>query len=134
MRESWSRPCRLSVREPSLQHGLSPPPEVTTINHEALPATAEDQIRMDLVARHGPLLSGDALRRALGYPTLAAMRQSIARETFPVPTFLIDGRRGRFALTWDVARWLATRAQPQSQTAVERAPSRSRGPPKRTCG
>lgn len=76
---------------------------------EAPTTTAEADIRADLLERYGPLLSGAALCRAMGYPSLAAMRQSITRDTFPVPTFLIDGRRGRFALTWVVARWLATR-------------------------
>jgi hypothetical protein len=67
----------------------------------------EAQIRQDLQDRHGPLLSGEALRIALGYPSLAALRQGIARATVPVATFLIPRRRGRFALTWDVASWLA---------------------------
>jgi hypothetical protein len=79
---------------------------------------------MDLLARHGPLLSGEALRQAMGYPTLAAMRQSITRDTFPVPTFLIDGRRGRFALTLEVARWLASHGAPQAADSAK-----PRGPP-----
>ncbi len=73
----------------------------------------ERQIREDLLDRHGPLLTGEALRIALGYPSVAALRQGIARATVPVTTFLIPGRRGRFALTWDVARWLA---QPRTRT------------------
>jgi len=67
----------------------------------------ESRIRSDLLDRHGPLLTGQALQRALGYPSAAALRQGVARNTVPVPTFLITGRRGRFARTWDVAHWLA---------------------------
>ena len=93
-------------------------PKVTTINGSAPKTTAEEQIRADLLSRHGPLLSGEALRVALGYPTLPAMRQSIARNTFPVTTFKIEGRRGRFALTWVVARWLASREVASSPAAA----------------
>ena len=104
---------------------------------DAPTTTVEAEIRADLLERNGPLLSGAALCRALGYPTLAAMRQSITRDTFPVPTFLIEGRRGRFALTWVVARWLASR-QLQANDAsrdhggVAPAPNRSRSTPRRS--
>lgn len=64
----------------------------------------------DLLRRWGPLLQGDALRSALGFPTMTALRQAITRGTTPVPLFKIDGRRGRYALTWTVARWLASHA------------------------
>lgn len=90
--------------------------------------TVEAQIRTDLLERHGPLLSGNALRVALGYPTLAAMRQSVSRDTFPVPTFRIDGRRGRFALTWVVARWLASRQSIEVDIAEPRRAPGSRAP------
>lgn len=62
----------------------------------------------ELMCRWGPLLQGDALRRALGFPTMTALRQAIARGTAPVPLFKIEGRRGRYALTWTVAHWLAS--------------------------
>mgnify|MGYP001578184529 CR=1 FL=1 len=62
----------------------------------------------DLLRRWGPLLQGDALRRALGFSTMTALRQAITRGTTPVPLFKIDGRRGRYALTWTVAHWLAS--------------------------
>lgn len=53
------------------------------------------------------MLGGAALYRALGFPTAAAMRQAVARGRVPVPLFDIENRRGRFALTRDVAHWLA---------------------------
>lgn len=59
----------------------------------------------------GPLLVGEDLRRALGYRSLASLHQAIKRRTVPVPLFPIEKRRGKYALTKDVARWLAeTRA------------------------
>jgi hypothetical protein len=65
------------------------------------------EIERSLHERHGPMLGGAALCRALGFPTAAAMRQAVSRGRMPVPLFDIENRRGRFALTRDVARWLA---------------------------
>jgi len=76
---------------------------------QALPhAELEAVILDDLLRRWGPLLQGEALRSALGFPTMTALRQAITRGTTPVPVFKIDGRRGRYAHTWTVARWLAS--------------------------
>lgn len=81
--------------------------------HVNAPAdTRQVHIYQDLLERHGPLLTGEALRASLGYPSQAALRQSLSRNTTPVKTFRIPGRRGRFALTLDVAQWLATRTVP----------------------
>lgn len=64
----------------------------------ALPAELERQ--------YGPLLGGDALRQALGYPSRASLRQAYYQQRVPVPVFKIPRRRGFFALTRDVAQWL----------------------------
>lgn len=63
---------------------------------------------MDLDTMHGPLLNGTALYRALGLPSAAAFRQAASRGQLPVPVFTIPNRRGRFALTRDVAAWLVS--------------------------
>ena len=60
-------------------------------------------------------MGGEALRAALGFPTTGAMRRALARGALPVPVFQMEGRRGRFALTKDVAGWIAR------QMAAERA-------------
>lgn len=65
------------------------------------------EIEHGLHERHGPMLGGAALYRALGFPTAAALRQAVSRGRIPVPLFDIENRRGRFALTRDVALWLA---------------------------
>lgn len=80
---------------------------------------AEMQIDEDLVKafeerltqRHGLMLPSAALATALGYPTMRAYHQAVSRQTIPVPLFQIEHRRGRFALTRDVARWLAQQYQ-----------------------
>lgn len=68
-----------------------------------------ERLEIRLVRELGPLLSGKALARALGYPSPQALRQAISRGTVPVAVFPIENRRGKFALAADVARWLAER-------------------------
>ncbi len=67
---------------------------------------ADDQERK-LLHEFGPILTGERLMRILGYPSLGSLRQAIKRRTVPVPVFPLKNRRGRYALTKDVARWLA---------------------------
>jgi hypothetical protein len=62
----------------------------------------------ELTRQYGPLLSGDNLRVALGYPSKEAYRMALVRKSIPVPIFELENRRGKFALTLDVARWLVT--------------------------
>lgn len=72
-------------------------------------------LERDLVQLHGPLMTGEVLRLALGYPSKDAFRQAIARKTIPIPVFGIEKRRGKFALTKDVAAWIV--AQRERATA-----------------
>jgi hypothetical protein len=60
-----------------------------------------------LFNEHGPMMFGDVLRQALGYRSGDAFRQAASRGTLPIHTFKIESRRGRFAMTKDVASWLA---------------------------
>ncbi|TDY85002.1 UNVERIFIED_ORG: hypothetical protein DFO49_5052 [Herbaspirillum seropedicae] len=79
----------------------------------------------ELTRQYGPLLSGDILRNALGYPTKEAYRQAMVRKTLPVPVFELEKRRGKFALTIDVAKWLVqerTKALRQSEAEKGVAP------------
>ncbi|MCG7928113.1 MAG: pyocin activator PrtN family protein [Candidatus Thiodiazotropha taylori] len=67
----------------------------------------EKVLEADLLREYGPLLTGRALCKALGYPSLEALRQAVARDKVPVPIFPLPNRRGKFALAKDVAAWLA---------------------------
>jgi len=78
--------------------------EITENYSKELAAELED----DLLRVYGPILSGDSLRKALGFPTLNAMYQAMYRGTMPVPTFRPKNRRGSCALAKDVANWLAS--------------------------
>lgn len=60
-----------------------------------------------LIKEYGPILSDDLLRICLGYRSLGAFRKSVSRNTVPVTIFSIANRSGKFALTTDVAQWLA---------------------------
>lgn len=67
--------------------------------------------------RYGPMLGGSTLRKVLGYPSAAALRMALNRGLVKVPVFEIENRRGRFALTQDVAAWFKKcRAEALQQT------------------
>ncbi len=75
---------------------------------EALNRLAK-QLELDLLAMYGsPLLTGENLRRALGFPSIYALRKALTARTVPVPVFTIEHRKGRYALVKDIAHWLAT--------------------------
>ena len=65
------------------------------------------QIEAELYTHIGPLLFGERLYSALGYPSADAFRQALSRKSVPVEVFSLPHRRGKFALSRDVARWLA---------------------------
>lgn len=65
------------------------------------------ELEKKLFDLHGPMMFGDALRKALGYRSGDAFRQAASRGTLPIHTFTIETRRGRFEMTKDVAQWLA---------------------------
>lgn len=65
-------------------------------------------IEQQLLARYdSPILSDAQLQKALGYKSISAFRQAVARNTVPVAVFAIANRKGKFALVKDVAQWLA---------------------------
>jgi hypothetical protein len=82
-------------------------------------------LERELLSKHGPMMTGENLRIALGYPSKEAFRQAIARKTTPIPVFGIEKRRGKFALTKDVAAWLA--AQRARAVAALSAPPEEGG-------
>lgn len=68
-------------------------------------------LETDLLSLYGsPLLSGVDLQKAMGYRSIDAVRQAIARKTIPVKVFTMKNRRGKYALVKDIAYWLAENA------------------------
>jgi len=76
-----------------------------------------------LVEAHGLILSASATAKVLGFSSTDALRLARSRGRLPIPMFQVDGRRGWFASTRDVARWLdqATNATKTSNTKSELA-------------
>lgn len=83
--------------------------------------TADDQRYSALVvhlnAEYGPLIGGADLVKTLGFRSAEALRQAVSRNKLPVRTFMIPSRRGRFAYTFDVARWLADQAEQSEEVS-----------------
>ncbi len=69
--------------------------------------TLAKELEKDLLALYGPTMFGKNLHNALGYASGDAFRQAISRKTIPIAVFPIEKRKGKFALTKDVAFWLA---------------------------
>lgn len=77
------------------------------------PATTLRDYQQDLTRALGPVLSGRALARALGYPSPEAFRKAYERGRIPIRVFEIEGRRGRFGATADIAAWLWAQRFPE---------------------
>lgn len=80
------------------------------MSNQSIEALAKS-LEKDLLGLYGsPLLSGEDLQKAMGYRTIDAVCQAIARKTIPVNVFTMKNRRGKYALVKDIAYWLATNA------------------------
>lgn len=66
----------------------------------------EKELYEKLYSKNGPLMWGSVLIKTLGYSNSAAFRQSVYRGKCPVKVFDVDGRKGKYAYTLDVANWL----------------------------
>ena len=75
-------------------------------------ADSVDAFEARLTRTLGAVVGGLALSRALGFPSQDAFRQAFSRGRLPIRVFELEGRRGRFALTSDIARWLWARRLP----------------------
>lgn len=78
-----------------------------------------DQLRDELVSTYGPVVSGSTLVRLLGFPSASAFRQARVRNKVGVSVFALPGRRGSFALTSDIAAWIALHSAGGSSRACD---------------
>lgn len=90
--------------------------------------TLKLQLRQELEQLHGPLLGGQKLIAALGHGNAASLRQARRRGRVAVPLFTLPNRRGYFALTRDVADWLAEARLTAVSPAIPQ-PSSDKGEP-----
>lgn len=97
-----------------------------------MPLTDRDAAELErrLLREHGELIGGTALARGLGYRTARAFQVAVQRERIPIETFTLAGRRGRFARTFELARWLASRgaAEPAAGEPATNAQPEPAGP------
>jgi hypothetical protein len=66
-----------------------------------------DALLRRLLACHGELMSTSALTTLLKFGSARSFRRAAGQGHLPFAAFRIDGRRGWFARTVDVAAWLA---------------------------
>lgn len=66
----------------------------------------EDKLAEQLLTKHGPLMSGDELWRALGYSSVDAFRKARIQNRLEIDVFSLPNRRGTFAFTRHVADWI----------------------------
>jgi len=66
-----------------------------------------DEIYSELIKEAGNVVTGDALRRALGFSTIGAMTKAIARKKLPLPFFEMPNRRGKFIRARELAYFIA---------------------------
>ena len=55
---------------------------------------------------YGPLIGGSDLRQVLGFRTASAFNRAVRINAIGVNVFNLPRRRGKFALTSEVAMWL----------------------------
>ena len=55
---------------------------------------------------YGPMVSGRAVVTVLGFKSYSAFYKARREEKLPVKVFDLEGRRGPFARTADIADWL----------------------------
>lgn len=67
-----------------------------------------DRLHRSLVERYGQIVGGADLAGLLGFRSADTLRKAISSNSLTLKTFVIPGRKGRFALTADVADWLIT--------------------------
>lgn len=70
-----------------------------------------DELANELQSNFGPLMSGEALWKTLGFTSAGAFRQSKSQDRLEIPAFSLPNRRGTYAFTKHVAHWLKQKAE-----------------------
>lgn len=68
-----------------------------------------------LLETHGPLLCASSVARLLAFRSTDALRQARLHHRLPIEMFQIDGRRGWFAATSEVAAWIEETTRPRQE-------------------
>lgn len=78
----------------------------------------ENRLKQELTREWGYVMGSEGLRLAFGFATQAALRAAIVDGRLPVRTFTLERRKGQFALTCEVAAWLASHDRPKTPPSV----------------
>ena len=79
---------------------------MTESMHNSAPMVDPAEWISEVVARFGPLVGGRDLRELLGFRTAAAMQRAMRKGLIGAPVFAMEGRRGLFAITAEIATWI----------------------------
>ena len=69
--------------------------------------TKSSEYGKTLSDRYGEVIGGKDLHKVLGFRTSRAFARAVEHSLVGIPVFNIPGRRGKFAMTADVAQWLS---------------------------
>jgi hypothetical protein len=67
-----------------------------------------NKLEQELMDRYGLMVGGQDLRIVLGYNTASAFNLAFKLGDISLPIFNIEKRRGKFALSTDIAHWIAS--------------------------
>lgn len=84
-------------------------------------ATDQKCLRQQLLEEYGPLVSGRNLYLALGFKSYGAFRLANERHEIPIKVFKLPNRKGWYALSSDLALWLASLTEPTGSVTPARA-------------
>lgn len=68
----------------------------------------ENELSRSLIQQYGPLVSGKELMRNLGFRSHSSFARARKKGLLGVAVFELEGRRGPFARTQDIADWMAS--------------------------
>lgn len=64
-------------------------------------------IEKELIDKYGGVIGNADLRHELGYKSYSSFNRAVRMGLLAVKVFEIKNRRGKFALTTDIANWLS---------------------------
>lgn len=76
-------------------------------------------LREQLLSTYGPVMDAKALCKVLCYPSVAALMAAKSRGRVLFPMVELEGRRGYFGLTEQIAAYIESAFQVQAPTSAD---------------
>ena len=64
-------------------------------------------LEKELTEKHGAVVGNSDLRHLLGFKSYSSFNRAVRMNLLELDIFMIKNRRGKFALTKDVAQWIS---------------------------